>query len=273
MNMEEINSDENTFIEEIKIGSEILIKLAIFEGIKTPERYAALRSHHKKKSLAHTSLIHETIKKSEQKEKNSSYRPAYMRLKLPENLRNIQYSDLSDILYSLNKCNIVNHTSDYPKKPGHPVKDADKRIDDDMPGVKSNYTLSTYMRKITKLLENPKVQEMLYHYLLKSGILTELYKNGSLISSNFKKRKDITTAKNFIRTTKPPQMTNEYNLAKIFERDNKKISSMNKDEIEKEAISWSKKFVIEHKADDYLWLYKLGGIIYFMAYKNYEKSS
>ena len=48
MSTEKINSDENTFIEEIKIGLEILIKLAIFEGIKTPKRYATLRSHHKK---------------------------------------------------------------------------------------------------------------------------------------------------------------------------------------------------------------------------------
>ena len=60
-----------------------------------------------------------------------------------------------------------------------------------MPGVKSNYILSNYMRKITKLLENPKVQEMLYQYLLNSRILMELYKNGSLISSNIKKRNDI----------------------------------------------------------------------------------
>ena len=129
------------------------------------------------------------------------------------------------------------------------------------------------MRKITKLLENPKVQEMLYQYLLNSHILMELYKNGSLISSNIKKRKDITTAKNFIKTSRPPQMTNEYNLAKIFERDNKRLTSMNKDEIEKEAKKWSEKFVIEHKADEYLWLYKLGEIVYYMAYKNYPESS
>jgi hypothetical protein len=51
-----------------------------------------------------------------------------MRLKLPEDLRNIQYSDLSDILYSLNECNLVNHTSELPKKPGRPVE-ADKRIE------------------------------------------------------------------------------------------------------------------------------------------------
>ena len=48
---------------------------------------------------------------------------------------------------------------------------------------------------------------------------------------------------------------------------------MNKDEIEKEAKKWSEKFVIEHKADEYLWLYKLGGIVYYMAYKNYPESS
>ena len=59
------------------------------------------------------------------------------------------------------------------------------------------------------------------------------------------------------RTAKPPQMTNERNLENIFQKDNKKIKSMNKDEIEKDANNWSKKFVIEHKADEYLWLYKI----------------
>jgi hypothetical protein len=251
---------------------ELLINKAISERIKTPERYSILRSHHKKKSLVHTSLIHESIKKSEQNESNLPFRPAQMRMKLPEDLRNIQYSDLSDILYSLNKCNLLNHTSELPKKPGHPVKEADKRIDD-IPGTKSNYEFSTYLRKISRLLENPKVQEILYQYLLKSGLLMELYKNGSLIASEIKKRNDISTAKNFILTTKPPKMTDEKNLENIFQKDNKRIISMNKDEIEKEANYWSKKFVIEHKADEYLWLYKLGGIFYYMAYKNYPESS
>ena len=222
--------------------------------------------------MAHTSLIQEAIKTSEEKENNLPFRPAHMRLKLPEDLRNIQYSDLSDILCSLNKCNIVTHTAESPKKPGHPFKEADKRMDG-LPGTVSNYELSTYLRKISGLLENLQVQEILYQYLLKSGILIELYKNSSLISSAIKKSNDITTAKNFIRTTKPPQMTNEYNLEEIFERDNKRLTSMNKDEIEIEAKKWSEKFVIEHKADEYLWLYKLGGIVYYMAYKNYRESS
>ena len=117
------------------------------------------------------------------------------------------------------------------------------------------------------------VQEILYQYLLKSGLLMELYRNCSLISSEIKKRNDIITAKNFIRTTKPPQMTNEQNLENIFQKNKKKISSMNKDEIKKETISWSNKFVLDHKADEYLVLYKLGGIAYYMAYKNYPKSS
>jgi len=272
MTFEGVTSEENTFIEQIKIGVELLINKTNFERIKTPERYSTLRSHHKKKSLTHTSLIHEIIKKSEQKENNLPFRPANMRLKLPEDLRNIQYSDLSDIFYSFNKSNLVNHTSALPKKAGHPVKEADKR-NDDIPGIKANYSLSTYLRKVTKLLENPKIQEILYQYLLKSGHLSKLYKNGSLISSAIKKDNDITTAKNFIKTSKPPQMTNEYNLEKIFERDNKRLTSMKKDEIEKEAKKWSEKFVIEHKADEYLWLYKLGGIVYYMAYKNYPESS
>jgi hypothetical protein len=270
MTNEEITPDENIFTEQIKIGLELLINKIVFEGIKTPQRYSTLRSHHKKKSLVHTFLIHEIIKKTEENENNLPFRPAQMRLTLPEDLRNIQYSDLSDILYSLNECNIVNHASELPKKPGHPVTEADKRIDD-IPGIKSNYELSTYLKKISKLLENPKIQEILYQHLLKSGLLMELYRNGSLIASETKKSNDISTAKNFIRTTKPPQMTNEKNLENIFQKDNKKISSWNKYEIDKEANKWSKKFVIENKADEYLWLYKLGGIVYHMADKNSPK--
>ena len=269
---EEITPDENIFIEQIKIGLEILIKLTILDATKSPERYSTLRLHHKKKSLVHTSLIHEIIKKSEENENSLPFRPAQMRLKLPEDLRNIQYSDLSNILYSLNECNIVNHASELPKKPGHPVKEADKRIDS-IPGTKSNYRLSLYLRKIRRLLENPKVQEILYQHLLNSNLLMELYRNGSLIASEIKRSNDISTAKNFIRTTKPPQMTNEKNLENIFQKDNKKIKSMNKDEIEKEANKWSEKFVIEHKAAEYVWLYILGGIIYYMAYKNYSEST
>jgi hypothetical protein len=272
MTIEDITPDEHIFIEQIKIGLEFLVNLGIFERIKTPERYSNLRSHHKKKSLAHTSLIHELIKKSEEHDNNLPFRPVNMRLKLPEDLRNIQYSDLSDILYSLNECNIVNHTSELPRKPGHPVTEADKRIDD-IPGIKSNYELSTYLRKISKVLENPQVQEILYQHLLNSGLLVKLYKNGSLIASEIKKRNDITTAKNFIRTTKTPQMTNERNLENIFQKDNKKILSMKRDDIEEEANNWSKKFVIEHKADEYLWLYKLGSVFYYMAYKNYLRSN
>jgi DNA replication initiation complex subunit (GINS family) len=69
-----------------------------------------------------------------------------------------------------------------------------------------------------------------------------LYKNVNLIASEFKKNNDIATAKNFIRTTKPSQMTNEQNLENIFQKDYKKLISMNKDEIEKEASNWSQNF-------------------------------
>lgn len=89
MSIDEFAPEENSFIEQLKIGLEILIKLAIFDGIKTPERYSNLRSHHKKKSLVHTDLIHEAIKKSEQNENNLPFRPAQMRLKLSDDLRSI----------------------------------------------------------------------------------------------------------------------------------------------------------------------------------------
>ena len=81
MSIEEFTPEENSFIEQIKIGLEILIKLAIFDGIKTPERYSNLRSHHKKKSLAHTYLIHEAIRKSEQNDNNLPFRPAQYEIK------------------------------------------------------------------------------------------------------------------------------------------------------------------------------------------------
>ena len=69
MRIGEITPDKNKFIEQIKIGIEILIKLVILDRIKSPERYSTLRSHHKKKSLTQTFLIHELIKKSENKKK------------------------------------------------------------------------------------------------------------------------------------------------------------------------------------------------------------
>jgi hypothetical protein len=86
---------------------------------------------------------------------------------------------------------------------------------------------------------------MVHSHLLGSGLLFNLAKEIALNVLTTFKENDIESAINIRRSVKPSQteMKTESQLVEQFERDNKILGSLDKDESIQRAKEWAKKFV------------------------------
>lgn len=77
------------------------------------------------------------------------------------------------------------------------------------------------------------------------------------------KENDKEAAWNIIHSTKPPNMASQSNFEEHFETQNQLLNQANKNRIREKAKSWAKSFIERHNADDYVFLYRIGGLYYF----------
>lgn len=259
------SSEEIEIINNIKEGAQNLIENILLEKIKSPKEYANQKVLTKIRPSTHTFLLHGIIEIF-RKDRNYIFRPSDLKKRLPESLKVIEVydSELTRILQSLIRSNFIVHSSRLPTKrgPGHLKKDEGKYYA--VSGPKSYYEASPFLLRILDVLDNPNARKIIHNYLLKSEEIFEFYKTGRLISSNWLKQNNLNAAKMNRQIINLRRAKAESELEEQFQNDSKRIKSMNKKEIEKEAKEWAKAKLNTMTPDDFLWLYPLAAEYYIM---------
>ncbi len=86
-----------------------------------------------------------------------------------------------------------------------------------------------------------------------------------LISLYIVKTNDKKTAWNIIKSTNPPNMKTESKFEDDFAADYKKTRDIDDDKkLIDMAEIWAKSFIKNHKEDDFINLYKSGGLRYYL---------
>jgi hypothetical protein len=221
-------SKTSTLTDEEQLVINIIIEGCIRLISKTsgdgPLKYARARSHHQTKSLAHTSVnlhIYDIL------QENPNIRPSDIRKRLPENLQSIQDADLSRILKSTVRTNILSETEEgNRRKPGRPSRhdNSNKSIS----GPKSFYEYSYYQKLLERVLSKAEAQNIIYNYLLESGLLYMYHVAQGMKAYYMEKENDKQAAWNIIQSTKPPNMTCQSDFKEHFNTQNQLLSQTNK---------------------------------------------
>ena len=192
--MVEFHSNTSTFTDEEKIAIDIIIEGCTRLICKTlgndPLKYSRARSHHQIKSLVHTSVnlhIHDII------QENPNIRPSDIRKRLPKNLQSIQDADLSRILKSTVRTNILSETEEVNRRrPGHPSRDDNSN--NSISGPKSFYEYPYFQKILEQVLFKAESRNLIYNYLLESGLLYVYYVAQGLKAYYIEKQNDSRAA-------------------------------------------------------------------------------
>ena len=144
-------------------------------------------------------------------------------------------SELTRILQYLVDLNLITHSPNISKKrrPGRPTTRA-------ISGPKSYYKASPLLITVNTILNNSEAKNIIYKYLLDSGILFKFYVTIRLITSYYKKQinlKSVTFNREIIRL---PDKKTETEFEKNFHKDSIKLNQMKKNQIKQEAQIWTK---------------------------------
>jgi hypothetical protein len=209
-------------------------------------------------------VIFEVIKIFQQNTKER-FRRNDIKIKLPEFIeRNYYDSELTRILQYLVEVNLIIHSPNLHKnrRPGRPTNSA-------ISGPKLYYQASPLLININNLLNNSEAKNIIYKYLLDSGILLRFYVNIRINISYSKKGNKLEAAKINREIVKFPQRKNELEFEKEFHNDSIKINQMDKQEIQQEAQIWAKMTLNKLSADNFLWLYPIGAVYYYANLLNH----
>ena len=66
-------------------------------------------------------------------------------------------------------------------------------------------------------------------------------------------------------------MTSQSNFEQHFNSKNQILSQDNRIKIRERAEAWAKSFIDRHDANDYLYLYRIGGLYYFAPSRRSEQ--
>jgi hypothetical protein len=253
-----------TLTYEEKIVIEMIIegctRLICRTSEDDPLKYARARSHYQTKPLVHTFVIlhiHDMIKE------NSNIRPSYIRKRLPESFQNIQDADLSRILKSTLRTNMLSKTEEEVnrRRPGHPFNNDNN--DNSMSNPTSFYGYSNYQKILEQVLSKPEARNKLYSYLLESGLLYMYHVTQGMKAYYIEKENDKVAAWNLIQSSEPPNTPPQSSFEEHFSTQNRLLNQANKIRIREKSQSWARSFIERHNADDYLYLYRIGGLYYF----------
>ena len=256
-------SEEVEIINNIKGGTQKLIENILLDKIESPKKYANRKALTKIRPSTHTSLIHEIIQIF-RTDRNYIFRLIDLKKRLPDSLKVIEYydSELTRIIQSLVRSNLIVHSCRLPTKrgPGHPKKDEGKYYA--ISGPKSHYEASPFLLRILDVLDNPNARKIIHNHLLKSEAIVEFYKRERLISSNWLKLNNLNAAKMNRQIINLKRNKTELEFEEQFQNNSKRIKSMSKKEIEQEAKGWAKIMLMTLTPDDFMWLYPLGATYY-----------
>ena len=272
-----IPKEDIKIIDNIKIGCEELIKLILSDRLESPEKYAKLSSHTKHKPVVRLFAIYEVLRIIT-KNTDKTFRPIDIRHKLTDNYQDIRYSALSDIIHTLVKMEFIIKAQEFSIKKyrGHPFKSKDNSEDNTgIPGLKSYYTVSSLLENITKILDKPEVNELIYNHLLETGLLIKLYEITQLSQITTFKENYSESALNTRKIVKlaERETKTDSQLLEQFKKISELYNKMSEDEILKYAKEWAKNFLIKHKPTEFKVIYQLGMIYYNMVSRNIKLES
>jgi hypothetical protein len=212
------------------------------------------------------SVIFEIIKIF-QKNPNENFRRNDIKVRLPEFIKmkmNYYDSELTRILQYLVDLNLIIHSPNISKKrrPGRPTTRA-------ISGPKSYYQASPLLITVNTILNNSVAKNIIHRYLLDSGILFRFYVTIRLITSSSKKQNNLESVKINREVVKLPQTKNDLEFEDEFHGDSIKFNQMDKKHIKLEARIWAKLKLKGLTADNFLWLYPIGAIYYYVNLLNH----
>lgn len=257
-----MNQNDNlTYDDRIRIDKIIIGCATLISNITSNDKnYARVRSNQQTKSLVNAWIL---INLPLILEKKPRFRPSDIRKMLPENMKNIQSADLTNILNYLVTTKILIKVDEEEfkkeskqKKWGRAPKGNN---DTDVSGPKSFYQPSDYYNDLKILLAKPEARDLIYFSLLQSNLLYKLAKYVETQSLRITRKNVKKIAWNILNSVNLAPIKRETN----FEADHKKIAHIDdnkrlKSITEKETIH----FIEKHKADDYVPIYYIGGIYF-----------
>lgn len=242
------------FLCYILVGSVKMISHLVYSAPKTSTYKAT--SLQRAKSHAQSALL---LKLPQLVKEYPEFRPAEIRKFLPEGkIQRIQYSDLSDILNSLVRIGILEKLSE---------DEVDalirKRGVQDYPGIQSFYRPTNFYDNIDEVLENKDAVEIIYFYLLNSGMLFKYrnYIENYIIQIIRNKNYQPDEAWSICKSIFPIPESKRQEFLGYY---NEVLSIRNHKSLEEMALLRAKIKTEESTQDSYKDLFRIGGY-YFMA--------
>ena len=179
---------EKILIDRILIGCSNLICNSYLQGAKnTAKAYSKLS----KKELTSTySIIHLTMRVKDR----SKFRPSNIRKKLPDENKDIQSADLSDILKSLSNINLITKTENDTSKRRSPSKNSEDGPSE--PGMHSFYQPTEYLESLKQVIAKPMARKLIFAHLLESNLIHKWLDFLCLLELYFSKFSNIYNIKN-----------------------------------------------------------------------------
>jgi len=264
--MTELDKNDKLIEEEwLQMGRVLIGCTKLIDNITSinPKIYSKARSHHQTKSLVYTTTYYSLPRIIKEKPK---FRPYDIKRNFPKEMQKIEdayFTRIFNSFVNINRLTKANNITDAKGKRGHPSKNNNNTTS--ISGVKSFYQNSSYHDSLEKVLAKAEVRKHIYNLLLESGLLHRYLKHIKLISFYIIKANDKEAAWNIIKSTKPPNMKAESKFEADFESDQKKIGNIYDDKkLEEIAEIWAKSFIKNHKEDDFINMYKAGGLRYYL---------
>jgi hypothetical protein len=263
--------------QEIQIVEKILA--GIFEVLNSiitqhsPEDYAKSLSgpqRRSKKPITHTSILYNVTTHKQ----NLPAEPRKIRANLPEDLKDINSTDLWKILNSLARTkflrsepNTIRCIRGRPKSRGFE--------DSNRGGKPSSHDKTEELKKVIKILTKPEAKKLINTRLKDTGLLFKFTKYKKLVLFYQIRNHDIEALWDNVKPFRIKQNIN--NIADEKEREKKRktlevylqhIKNLNEEDLEHEAGQKAEEDIIRHAGDEDLFINIIGGLLGYTTIKD-----
>ena len=128
----------------------------------------------------------------------SKFRPSNIRKKLPDENKDIQSADLSDILRSLSNINLITKTAKDARRRGR-SSSKDSEDEPSERGIHSFYQPTEYLESLKQVISKPVARKLIFSFLLESKLIHKWLDFNCLLALHIAKFSNIDTVKNIDR--------------------------------------------------------------------------
>jgi hypothetical protein len=243
--------EEMIIIHRILIGCSKLVYSSHLKGAKNSAK--ALSKPSTKSLVSISSILKLT---STDKDYANKFRPSDLRRKLPEEIKNVQAADISDILKTHSNLNLVTKTKRDPRKRGSPPRASEGLTS--VPGRQSFYQQTEYLKTLKQVIAKPIARKLLFAFLLESKLIHKWLDFHCLFALYQLKFNDMNTSR------KIDKAVNVIEDESKIENLNKKASQYDDKKLNEMACSQAKLILQRHKEYEELFtsLYINGGLFF-----------